>query len=297
MAHDPGILVTGAGGKFGRQVCAALLAAGHPRVIAASRQPERLRDLALAGVEVRHADFDQPATLDASFAGICRALIVSTDALAVPGARRRQHGAALEAALRQGVRHVVYTSMSDPVHSTAIPFAADHAAMEEGLRRSGAEWSSLRNSWYQENLLAYLPQIVRDGTWFTAAGKGRIAFVARTDAAVAAATVLATGGPQGAIDIAGPQSLTIDEMAVLVGATLGRRIRVEHVGPAIAHIEMARQGIDPGVIGMVAMTEANQKGGHFDLGAQALTALLGRPPRTLEEFVRTHQRDLLALAG
>lgn len=296
MSSESSILVTGAGGALGRQVCAALLATGHPRVIAASRAPDRLRDLAMAGVELRHADFDQPATLDAAFAGASRALIVSTDALLVPGVRQRQHEAALGAALGQGVRHIAYTSMPDPVRATAIPFALDHAAMEEALRRSGAGWTSLRNSWYQENLLAYLPQIVRDGTWFTAAGAGRIAFVARADAAVAAATVLATDRPQGAIDIAGPQALTVDEIAAIVGKALGRRIRVEHVSPAILHLEMVRQGVDPGVVGMVAMTEANQKAGHFEISGNALTTLLGRPARTLEEFVRIHQRDLLELS-
>jgi NAD(P)H dehydrogenase (quinone) len=296
MAKEPSILVTGASGALGRQVCAALLPAGHPRVIAASRRPERLRDLAMAGVETRLADFDAAATLDAAFAGVSRALIISTDALMTPGERRRQHEAALGAALRQGVRHIAYTSMPDPVRSGAIPFAADHAAMEDSLARSGAGWTSLRNSWYQENLLAYLPQIVRDGTWFTAAGAGRIAFVARADAAVAAAAVLATDHAQGAIDIAGPQALTVDEIAAIVGATLGRRLRVEHVSPAIMHLEMVRQGVEPGIVAMVAMTEANQKAGHFEVSAQALTTLLGRPARTLADFVRTHQADLSELA-
>jgi NAD(P)H dehydrogenase (quinone) len=166
--------------------------------------------------------------------------------------------------------------------------------MEQALRHSDAGWTSLRNSWYQENLLAYLPQIVRDGTWYTAAGQGRIAFVARADAAVAAATVLATDRAQGAIDIAGPQALTVDEMADLAGAALGRRIAVAHVGPVTARLEMARQGIDPGVAGMVALTEANQKAGHFEVGGQALATLLGRPARTLDAFLRMHARDLLA---
>ena len=169
--------------------------------------------------------------------------------------------------------------------------------MEDGLRRSGTGWTSLRNSWYQENLLAYLPQIVRDGTWFTAAGEGRIAFVARQDAALAASTVLATDRALGAIDIAGPQALTVDEMAKIVGDTLRRPIRVERVSPAMLHLEMVRQGIDPQLVAMVAMTEANQNAGLFDVGGQALTILLGRPARTLESFVRTHERELLALAS
>jgi len=72
MLTEPRILVTGAGGALGRLVCVALLAAGHPHVIAASRHPERMRDLAAAGLEVRQADFDQMNTLDDAFAGARR---------------------------------------------------------------------------------------------------------------------------------------------------------------------------------------------------------------------------------
>jgi NAD(P)H dehydrogenase (quinone) len=288
------IMVTGAGGALGRRVIGDLAAAGHPELRAGSRHPARLADLVAAGVEVVPVDFDAPATLDAAFAGITRALIVSTDALSEPGQRRRQHAAALAAAVRAGVRHVAYTSMPDPARAAAIPFAADHAAMEAGLRASGLAWTSLRNSWYQENLLGYLPQIVRDGTWFTAAGQGRIAYVARDDAAAAAATVLAGDGAHGAIDIAGPQALTVDALATVVGATLGRPLHVRHVDPATLRLEMARQGVHADTIAMVAVTEANQRASRFDVSAQPLATLLGRPPRMLDTFLRVHADAFLS---
>ncbi|WP_431258526.1 NAD(P)H-binding protein [Roseateles chitinivorans] len=294
MLTDTRIVVTGAGGALGRLVCQALLSAGHKGVVAGSRMPAKLGHLAAAGAIPVLADFDQPFTLEAAFAGASQALIISTDALTVPGHRLVQHAAALAAALRQQVGHLVYTSMPDPARSVAIPFAADHAAMEEGLRHSGRPWTSLRNSWYQENLLAYLPQIVRDGTWFTAAGAGRIAFVAREDAAAAAAAVLATHQDRGVMDVAGPQALTIDDIAAVVAHILGRSLRVVHTTPDVVQREMLRQGVDPVIVGMVSMTEANQRAGHFDVSGVELNTLLGRAPRPLESFVKAHQRDLLA---
>ncbi len=94
--------------------------------------------------------------------------------------------------------------MPNPATSPAIPFAPDHQAMESDLLASGVRHAVLRNSWYQENLLACLPQITADGVWFTAAGDGRIPYVARADAACAAAAVLAAGAT-GVFDVPGPR--------------------------------------------------------------------------------------------
>lgn len=291
----PTLLVTGASGALGRIVCQNLLQAPGTRLVAASRTPAKLAGLAEAGAELRRADFDDPSTLDAAFAGIDRALIVSTDALAVPGRRQRQHAAALAAAKRQGVKRVVYTSMPNPADSAAIPFAPDHAAMEADLRDSGLAHSSLRVSWYQENLLSYLPAIVRHGVWFTAAGAGRISYIARADAAAVAARFLGEDHGSGAIDVGGPDALTIDEIADVVGQVVGRPLRVEHVDQTRAQAELAAQGVPHAVIAMVAVTEANQAAGRFQASSAIVNALVDRPKR-LADFLREHVGLLLGRA-
>lgn len=292
MEQQP-ILVTGASGALGQIVCQELLRARLTHVVAATRTPSRLASLTEAGIEVRRADFDDPATLDSAFSSIGRALIISTDELASPGRRQRQHAAALAAAKRSGVSHVVYTSMPNPDTSAAIPFAPDHAAMEADLRNSGLEYSSLRVSWYQENLLAYLPAIMRDGVWFTAAGAGRIAYVARADAAAVAARVLTSDHGLSEVDVGGPETLTVDEIAALVSEATGRRLRVEHVGQERLKAELSRQGVTPAVIPMVSATEANQAAGRFDTSAYALDALIGRKSKRLVDFFR-EQAELLS---
>ena len=285
------ILVTGASGALGSLVLRRLIVAGHPNIVAGTGTPEALSGLA-ASTAVRRVDFDDEVTLDAAFADIGRLLIISTDKLGTPGHRQRQHAAALIAAKRNGVRHVAYTSMPWPERSRAIPFAPDHAAIKQALRLSGLEYTSLRNSWYQENLLGYLPAVVRDGTWFTAAGHGRIAYVARADAAAVAARILGSDIGFGEVDVAGPESLTVPEMADRVSEAIGRSIRVEHVGAEQLALELVRQGVAPAVIPMVAATEANQAAGHFNVTPAASTALLGQEPRSLFEFFRA-QADVL----
>jgi NAD(P)H dehydrogenase (quinone) len=291
------ILVTGASGALGQIVCHDLLTARQTHLIAATRTPGKLASLAESGVEVRRADFDDPLTLQTAFAGADRALIISTDELITPGQRQRQHAAALAAAKRCGVRHVAYTSMPNPITSASIPFAADHAAMEADLRTSGLEYSSLRISWYQENLLAYLPAIVRDGVWYTAAGTGRIAYVARADAAAVAARVVTQDHGLGEVDVAGPEALTIDEIAELVSEATGRPLRVAHVGQERLKAELDRQGVPAAVIPMIVVTEANQAAGQFSASTHAAHALVGQQPKRLAAFFRDHVELLLGSWG
>ena len=109
-ASSPRLLVTGAGGQLGRRVVELLLEAGVSNLVAASRDPAKLADLQARGVETRRADFDDPASLPAAFAGVDRLLLISTDSLGAPGHRIAQHRAAIAAAQAAGVSHLVYTS-------------------------------------------------------------------------------------------------------------------------------------------------------------------------------------------
>ena len=90
-------IVTGASGQLGRQVVDLLVQAGAGPVIAISRTPEKLADLAGEGVEARRGDFNDPASLEAAFAGGKRLLIISTDDLE-PGKRLAAHSNAIAAA-------------------------------------------------------------------------------------------------------------------------------------------------------------------------------------------------------
>lgn len=103
------IAVSGASGMLGRLVVATLLERGVEEIVALSRSPEGIA--VDQRVDRRHADFDDPRSLEPAVAGVSRLVLISTDALGADGRRVRQHRAAIAAAVRAGVEHVVYTSM------------------------------------------------------------------------------------------------------------------------------------------------------------------------------------------
>jgi NAD(P)H dehydrogenase (quinone) len=71
------IVVTGASGQLGRLTVEALLRRGVPAsdIVATARDTARIKDLADRGVAVRRADFADPDSLAAAFAGADKLLI------------------------------------------------------------------------------------------------------------------------------------------------------------------------------------------------------------------------------
>lgn len=284
------LLVTGASGHFGQRVLHHLLDTLHvepARIVAASRQPERLAAFAARGVATRRADFDDAASLAGAFAGIARALIVSTDALDRPGKRLEQHRAAVAAAEQAGVAHLVYTSMPGP-HDSFITFAPDHAGTEDALAASRVPgWTVLRNHWYFDNLFHSLPAVLANGgQWYSAAGDGKVANLSRDDLALAAATAL-TGSSQGreVYTLSGEEALTTAEQAERIGRAIGRPLTVVPVTVADLERGMVAAGLPEPVARAYASFDANTAAGHVGTVTGDYRRLVGRAPQSFDAWL------------
>lgn len=293
---QPSLLVTGAGGHLGRKVVELLLDSGAAHVTAASRDPGKLADLATRGAKTVKADFDDPATLDAAFAGIERLLIISTDALGTPGQRQRQHLAAVDAAVKAGVRQIVYTSMPNPEPGSLIPFAPDHYATEQAIEQSGVPFTILRVNWYAEAVFMWLPQALASGQWLSSAGEGRVGYVAREDVARAAAAALLSGVAEGRLNITGPEALSPTEIAAIANEVFGTSITVTKVSDEQLSKSLLGAGLPAPLVELLAAMDANTRAGGVNIATNAVERLTGKPAHSLREFL-TENRATLASAG
>ncbi|QNH19109.1 oxidoreductase [Xanthomonas sp. SS] len=298
--HPDSLLVTGSGGQFGQRVLAHLLDTLQlppTRIVALTRRPETLAAWAARGVEVRHGDFDAPASLDAAFVGVARLLLISTDAIDRPGHRLAQHQAAIAAAARAGVRHVVYTSCPEPQDSPLL-IAPDHAGSEDALAASTlAGWTVLRNHWYFENLFMSLPSVLASGHWYSAAGDGRIAHIARDDLARAAAVALAGGGEaKRTLTLSGARAYSTAEIAALVAQTLGTPIQVVPV-PVEGLVQgMVGAGLPEPLARVLASFDSNTAAGRVATVSGDYLALTGQTPQPFEQWLQANRAQLAALA-
>src|SRR5687767_3716746 len=99
------ILVTGATGALGRLIAERL--ADRDDTVLGTRDPQRLT----AALPVRRIDFDDPATLRTGFDGVDVLLLISAG-YGEDDTVITRHGAAVDAAAKAGVGHVVYTSLT-----------------------------------------------------------------------------------------------------------------------------------------------------------------------------------------
>lgn len=291
----PTLLVTGASGHLGRAVITHLLAAEVPahRIIATSRTPDTLADLMAQGVNVRAADFDDRVSLETAFTGADRLLLVSTDALLEPGKRLRQHRTAVQAAVAAGVQHVVYTSLPVP-ETSKVSFAPDHLGTEQALVASPLTWTVLRNAWYFENLLHTVPGALGTGQWFSAAGDGGIAYIARDDLARAAAIALAADDSRSrTLTLTGTQAWNARQVAARISDATGKPLEVVDVSLEQLTQGLQAHGFPPVLADVFASFDAATAAGDLGVVTDDYTRLTGRAPESLDAWL---QRNAAGLA-
>jgi NAD(P)H dehydrogenase (quinone) len=292
------LLVTGAAGQLGRRVVESLLEINAGPIVAATRDPSKLDDLAAKGVEVRTADFDKPETLPSAFAGIDRLLLISTDAVYVPGQRLAQHKAAIAAAEKAGVKHIIYTSLPAPQPSRESVIEDDHFWTEQAIAASSMSWTIMRHGLYADNLLWSLPQAIASGTLATAtANRGRH-WVTREDCARADAAVLASDETTRRIyEITGPAAVTAEELAAIVSELTDKPLTHVGISAAMLRDGLAGAGLPPTLIGaLVGFDTATALGFHATV-TPAVEELTGRKPTSVRDFLVAHKAALQPAAG
>ncbi len=269
------IVVTGATGQLGRLVITALLkTVPAAQIVAAVRRPEAAADLAALGVQVRAADYSQPASLDAAFHGAQKVLLISSSEV---GQRLAQHRHVIEAAQRAGVALLAYTSLLR-ADSSPLGLAAEHVATEALLKASGLPHVLLRNGWYTENYLASVGAAVQHGALIGSAGTGRIASAARADLAVAAAAVLTQPDQAGRVyELAGDDSYTLAEFAAEISRLTGKTVPYVDLPQAEYAAALEGAGLPGPFAALLADSDVGaSKGALFDDQGQ-LSRLIGRP--------------------
>ncbi|MEQ8479609.1 MAG: SDR family oxidoreductase [Hoeflea sp.] len=288
-------LVTGASGQLGTGVIEHLLSSFKmpaSALVAGSRDPGKLKDIEARGVETRKADFDDENSLEAAFKGIDRLLIISTDALDGAGTRLRQHKAAVSAAKAAGVTRLFYTSMPNPEDSL-ITFAPDHLGTEEAIKSSGLDYTIFRNGWYMENLFMALPQALASGQWYSSAGNGKIAHIARDDIARAIAGGLSAPAAENVIHtLTGPVAHTTEEIAALASNATGKPLSVVHLDDAQLAGGMAEAGVPAPFIPTFVSFDANTREGKISMVTGDAATLSGVEPTGLESFLKANSAVL-----
>lgn len=289
-------MITGAAGHLGSRVVNLLLDAGvKDRVIAGSRDPSKLAAQAARGAETRTVDFENAATLETAFRGVDRLLIVSTDAFDRPGRRLAQHRAAVDAAVKAGVKHIVYTSVVKARPDSPVIVVPEHYHTEQIIAGAAPGYTILRNNLYSEVLLGYLAPALKSGQWYAAAGNGGVAWLPREDCARAAAAALAADfDGKRTLEVTGPEILTHADVAKIVTEVTGRPLTYVPITVAEEIAGMVKAGLPEPVAQLYASFSAGIAQGELAVQTSAVADLTGRAATTVRDFLTASRAALTA---
>lgn len=258
------VLLTGGTGTTGRRIAARLRAAG-----VAVRQASRTGSPPF--------DWGHPETWAANLAGVEAAYIAFAPDLTMPGAVATVERFCA-AARTAGVERIVLLAGRGEREAEAA---------EDVVRGSGARWTIVRASWFDQNFSeGMLAAAVRAGVIALPGGSVAEPFVDAEDIAdVAAAALLDPRHHGRTYDVTGPRLMTFTDVAAELAAVIGRPVGYLDVSAA----EFAAAAVADGMPADEAVAWATLftnvlDGRNASLGA-GVDEALGRAPRDFSEFL------------
>jgi NAD(P)H dehydrogenase (quinone) len=283
------IIVTGANGPYGRLVVERLLALSPAAEVAVSVRDPAAGPWVERGLDVRQADFDDPGSLAAAFAGGTTILVNGTNYGTEPEVRAAQQAAAITAAAAVGVDRIVLTSWQD-VDNCPLPMASCFPGTEKLVAEAGPQWTILRLCF---GMAASLARDVRSalaaGHLSAPAGEARATPAAVADLAEATARVLTQTGHQGrTYELTGPAAVSWADLATLATRLAGHEIAYRSTSDDEFREIVLATGFPPGVVDGLLAYYAAFRAGWANTPSDDLGRLLGRPPVDALDAVAEH---------
>jgi uncharacterized protein YbjT (DUF2867 family) len=283
------ILVLGATGGIGGEVCRLLQQMGTP-FRAMARKQEQVDRLRQDGIDAVLGDLDRPETLTPAMTGIDTLFLVT----APTPAQFAQETAAIDAAKRAGVGRIVKISASDCNVRSRIPWAKAHALIDHHLRASGVDWTILMPTAFMQNFLWFTKPVAK-GYLPLGAGKGSLSWIDARDIARVAATVLTQDGHSRATYfLTGPETFDMMEAAARLSGLIGRGVRYLDLPKPVFRTVLRLTGNSRWMANGLIAQFSDMVAGHRDIDPTCeVERLTGQPPRDFAAFLRDH-RDAFA---
>jgi NAD(P)H dehydrogenase (quinone) len=271
--------VSGASGHLGKAVVSELLQrrGGH-ELVAITRTPETVSGSA----QRRFGDYNRPETLAEAYAGLDRLIIIPT---LEPARRAAQNVAAIDAAVKAGVKHIVFMSTAGARREEEPALSASYWRGEQQLVATAPAWTILRMNYYAEGLVQQAQASLAQGA-LTGFGENRVGFVARDDVAAAAAGILTGDGHAGATyNATGPERLSGAERAALIAETTGQPVAFLVITEEKLRAGLTKAGLPAPVVNVIVSIQASFAAGAFDIVTGDVERLGGRPPKPVRDVL------------
>lgn len=277
------IVVTGATGVVGSKVVEQLVAAGAT-VRAAVRDPGKVT--LPAGVEAVALDMAAPESVAPALRGANHLFLLTPFVPEMVEMTKT----VVDAAREEGIEHVVRLSVLGAGPQASISLTRWHTEAEQYLEQSGVGFTHLRPNSFMQNYITFCAETINSqGTIFLPHGTGKMSVIDAEDIAAVAVKALLEPGHMGeAYDLTGPVALDNTEMAATLSGVLGRDVHYMDIPDMMVEIGLKGMGTPDVIIGALNELSAANRESRLAEVKPDVARLLGRSPRTFEEFARAN---------
>ena len=280
------ILTFGATGKVGSALVPLLVSQGHD-VHGVTRSGSGADLLQSLGAVAVIGDLRDLPTLAPKIEGFDSVFLASADA-----PDQEELEIAVTAALaKKGTPHVVKLSAQSAGLNPPVSFGKQHRASEKALETSGLPYTLLRPTFFQQSVLLMADDVANKGAITAPMGKGRTAMVHVQDVADVAAACLVDPAHQGkTYTLTGPEPLGFADVTAKLTQLLERKITYSSPPAPIARLVMPfLTGMPRWQTSLIVDLMVAIRNGAQEAVTNDVATVTGRAPRSLAEFLETHQ--------
>lgn len=280
------IAITGANGHLGKATIKCLLQKMDGKnIIAMVRDPSKLKEFLKDGIDIRTADYEDPESLNEALKGVGTLLQISTTSMGERGIQQELN--VVDAAKKQGVQHLVYTSGLKPREEAHFFAVQQCLKTENAILSSGICYTILRNGLYLETIPLFIGNALEDGNIYLSAGEGKVSFVGRDDIAEALSIVLTETVHKNKIyEITGAEAFNFEELARLLSKQTGRQIGYVDIPDEALKDELLKAGVpDEEAEWFLSLTQSIRHHEFADI-EPALESLIRRKPVSVSDYLK-----------
>jgi NAD(P)H dehydrogenase (quinone) len=241
--------------------------------------------LAALGVELRPADYLNPASLAPAFAGVEKLMLTSTHAFTD---RKTAHANVIDAAVTAGVKHLVYMPIFRKEHSDVRmkEITEEDIFTEQKLLSSGLTYTLAYHPPFLDVLGFYIGPNAHETGVRVPSGDGKFAAATRHDLAAAHAAILTGEGHENkSYSLTGDPAVSFSDIADILSKIHGERVPYVPISDAEYPAAIGKNVPDFIALFVLGWVR-NMNGGEWDKRTTDLESLIGHKPKSPAEFFR-----------
>ncbi|OQP66588.1 hypothetical protein A3860_13995 [Niastella vici] len=271
-------LVIGATGNTGSILIPALIKSGQ-KVRAFVHHEQKAQALKEAGAEIYVGDLDRPETIDGALKDIDQVYFCLWN-----GPTAATQGInVINAIKRVGTNSFVVRHSAFGSKGSRIIQQIDE--VDNALKASGLHWTSIRPTFFMQNLLMAASTVQQDGSIYWDWADGKVGMIDVRDVAESALGALTGKAEEGKeYVLTGPAPVSMKDVATTFSKKLGKKVNYVPVSHEASKQAMMGMGFPEFIVdGYIELNEGFSNG-VANTSTKNVQLLTGHPARSVEDF-------------